>query len=257
MKSQYIITEIHKPVGLVRLERPQAWNAVNVEMLSALVEALEAFDADPSIGAMVITGNERAFAAGADVKEMADKSSYQLLSSDFIATFHRMRAIKKPVIAAVSGLCLGGGNEIALACDMIVASETAKFGQPEITLGIMPGAGGTQRLTHILGKPLAMEMILNNRFLRAEEALQHGLVNRVVPVDKYLDEAMALAKEVAGRAPWAVRLAKETINQALELPFSQGLEAEERAFYLLFASQDQKEGMRAFIDKRPPSWTGA
>lgn len=256
MKSQYILTENHDPVGLVRLERPQAWNALNLEMLTALVEALEAFDSDETVGAMVITGSERAFAAGADVKEMADKSAYELLARDFIATFHRLRTIKKPLIAAVSGLCLGGGNEIVLSCDMIVASETAKFGQPEITLGIMPGAGGTQRLAHLLGKPLAMEMILNNRYLRAEEALQHGLVNRVVPVEKYLEEAMALAKEVAGRAPWAVRLAKETINQAFELPLSQGLIAEERAFYLLFASQDQKEGMRAFAEKRPPAWTG-
>ena len=257
MKSQFILTEIHERVGLVRLDRPQAWNALNVEMLTALVDALETLDMDESIGAMVVTGSERAFAAGADVKEMAEKSTYELLGGDFIGTFHRMRTIKKPLIAAVSGLCLGGGNEIALACDMIVASETAKFGQPEITLGIMPGAGGTQRLAHILGKPLAMEMILNNRLLRAEEALQHGLVNRVVPVEKYLEEALTLAKEVAGRAPWAVRLAKETVNQAFELPFSQGLEAEQRAFYLLFASQDQKEGMRAFIEKRPPHWTGA
>ncbi len=257
MKSQYILTETYERVGLVRFERPQAWNALNVEMLTALVEALEEFDAHASIGAMVITGNERAFAAGADVKEMAGSSAYALLGRDFIGTFHRLRTIKKPLIAAVSGLCLGGGNEIALACDMIVASETAKFGQPEITLGIMPGAGGTQRLAHLLGRPLAMEMILNNRLLRAEEALRYGLVNRVVPVEKYLEEALALAKEVASRAPWAVRLAKETINQAFELPFSQGLKAEERAFYLLFASQDQKEGMRAFIEKRPPHWSGA
>jgi len=256
MSYTSILTEKHQRAGLVRFNRPQALNALNTHTLAELMDALEAFDRDADVGAMVITGNERAFAAGADIREMADQSAIEMLLRDFIPLFHRIRSVRKPLIAAVSGYCLGGGNEVAIACDMIVASETAKFGQPEITLGIMPGAGGTQRLTHTLGKALAMEMVLNNRLRSAQEAERYGLVNRVVPVENYLEEALTLANEIAGRAPLAVRLAKEAVNQALELPLTDGMQNEQRAFYLLFASQDQKEGMQAFLEKRPPHWQG-
>lgn len=251
-----ILTEVHERVGLVRLNRPQALNALNKALLEELTQALADFDAQEAIGAMVVTGNERAFAAGADIKEMAEASAVEMLLRDQISLFDRLQQIHKPVIAAVSGFCLGGGCELAMACDMIVASETARFGQPEITLGVIPGAGGTQRLTRAVGKALAMEMILNNRSLSVAEALQHGLVNRVVPVERCLDEALQLAGEIAGRAPLAVRLAKEAILKADELPLSEGLASERRSFYFLFATQDQKEGMAAFVEKRKPAWGG-
>lgn len=251
-----ILVEKREQVGLVRLNRPEARNALNSLLLKELMDALEAFDADPQIGAMVITGDERAFAAGADIREMAEASVVEMLNSQMIESFDRIRRVKKPVIAAVSGFSLGGGCELALSCDMIVASETARFGQPEITIGVIPGAGGTQRLTRAVGKAIAMEMVLNNRTLKAEEALQRGMVNRVVPVERYLDEAIQLAAEIAARAPLAVRLAKEAVNKAFELSLSEGLEAERRAFYALFASRDQKEGMQAFLEKRKPEWKG-
>jgi len=251
-----ILVETRARVGLVRLNRPQAMNALNSALVSELMEALRALDADPEIGAIVITGNERAFAAGADIKEMAGASAVDMLLHDNISKFDLIRQIKKPVIAAVSGWCLGGGNELALSCDMIVASETARFGQPEINLGVIPGAGGTQRLTRAVGKSIAMEMVLNNRTLTADEAVQYGLVNRVVPVERYLDEALALAAEIAGRAPLAVRLGKEAVNHAFESFLADGLAGERRAFYFLFASADQKEGMAAFVEKRPAAWKG-
>ena len=252
-----ILVEAHDRVGLVRLNRPQAMNALNNELLAELMEALSNFDQDPEIGAIVITGSERAFAAGADIKEMADATAVEMLQQNRVGQFDRLRLIKKPVIAAVSGWCLGGGCEIAMACDMIIAAESARFGQPEITIGVIPGAGGTQRLTRAVGKAVAMEMILNNRTLTAEEALRFGLVNRVVPVERYLDEALGLAAEIASRAPVAVRLAKEAILNAFETSLADGLADERRAFYLLFATQDQKEGMAAFIEKRKPDWKGA
>ena len=251
-----ILTETRERVGLVRLNRPQARNALNRTLLTELMQALADFDADPAIGAMVITGDERAFAAGADIREMAEASAVEMLLRDQISLFDRITRIHKPVIAAVSGWCLGGGCELMLSCDMAVASETARFGQPEITIGVIPGAGGTQRLTRAVGKAVAMEMVLNNRTLTAEEALRYGMVNRVVPAERCLDEALALAGEIAGRAPLAVRLGKEAINRAFELPLSEGLAAERRAFYFLFASADQKEGMQAFLAKRPAEWKG-
>jgi enoyl-CoA hydratase len=205
---------------------------------------------------MVITGNEKAFAAGADIKEMADKSVEQMMDRDHVAVFGRIRTIRKPVIAAVSGWALGGGCEVALSCDMIVASESARFGQPEINIGVIPGAGGTQRLTRAVGKAIAMEMILNDRRLTAQEAYQFGMVNRIVPVEGYLDEALKLAEEIAGRAPVAVRAAKKMINQVFELNLAEGLSAEKQEFYNLFATEDQKEGMQAFVDKRKPEWKG-
>ncbi|MEJ2711501.1 MAG: enoyl-CoA hydratase-related protein [Anaerolineales bacterium] len=251
-----ILVETRDRVGLVRLNRPKALNALNSVLMSELVQALLEFDHDKNIGAMVITGDERAFAAGADISEMVDASAVDMLKRDHISNFDRIGYILKPLIAAVSGWCLGGGNELAMSCDMIVASETARFGQPEINLGIIPGAGGTQRLTRAVGKAIAMEMVLNNRTLTAEEAQRFGLVNRVVPVERYLDDALDLAAQVAARAPLAIRLAKEAVNQAFESFLAEGVADERRSFYMLFSSQDQQEGMSAFLEKRKPAWKG-
>lgn len=253
---QHILTEVQERVGLVRLNRPKVLNALNNMLLVELMDALTSFDKDDTIGAIVITGDERAFAAGADIKEMAEASAVEMLTRDHVAPFDQIQMIKKPIIAAVSGWCLGGGNELAMSCDMIVASESAHFGQPEINLGVIPGAGGTQRLARAVGKAIAMEMVLNNRMLTAEEALGYGLVNRVVPVERTLDEAISLAREVAERAPLAIRLGKEAINNAFDSFLSDGLADERRSFYFLFASEDQKEGMVAFKNKRKPNWSG-
>jgi enoyl-CoA hydratase len=251
-----ILTEIRGRVGIVTLNRPQAMNAFNAVMLSELFDALEAFDNDENIGAMIVTGSEKAFAAGADIKEMADATPFEMIGQGRVETWDRIRGIKKVVIAAVSGWALGGGCEFAISCDMIVASETAKFGQPEITIGVIPGAGGTQRLARLFGKNLAMEMVINNRTLTAAEALQFGLANRVVPVNGYLDAAVAFAEEIASRAPLAVRMAKDAVNAAFETTLTEGLKAEKRNFYPLFSTEDQKEGMKAFIEKRKPNWKG-
>ncbi|MBI3159808.1 MAG: enoyl-CoA hydratase/isomerase family protein [Chloroflexi bacterium] len=251
-----ILVETHGRVGLIRLNRPEALNALNTALIQELMAALEAFDADNDIGAMVVTGSEKAFAAGADIKEMAEASAKEMHARDHIAPFDRILKIRKPVIAAVSGWCLGGGNELALSCDMLVAADTARFGQPEINLGVIPGAGGTQRLTRAVGKPVAMEMVLNNRTLTAQEALAYGLANRVVPVERCLEEALALAEEIAGRAPLAVQAAKRMVNQAFQAFLAEGLAEERRTFYDLFDTLDQKEGMRAFMEKRKPEWKG-
>jgi enoyl-CoA hydratase len=256
MPYEMILVERRGRVGLVTLNRPEVRNALNNQLLHELMDTLEAFDEDDSVGALVVTGSEKAFAAGADIKEMADKSLTEMREGDPVAVFSRIMAIRKPVIAAVSGWALGGGCELALSCDMIVASESARFGQPEITIGVIPGAGGTQRLTRVLGKALAMEMILNNRTLSAQEALQFGLVNRVVPTERYLAEALKLAEEIAARSPLAVRAAKGMIDQAYEQALSEGLHKEREGFYNLFATEDQKEGMQAFIEKRKPVWKG-
>ncbi len=256
MTYQFILTETHDNVGLVRLNRPKELNALNATLMEELMTALEDFDRDPAIGCLVVTGNERAFAAGADIKEMAGAGTVDMLLRDAISRWDRLKRVKKPVIAAVSGFCLGGGNELAMACDMIVASETARFGQPEINIGVMPGAGGTQRLTRVVGKALAMEVVLNGRMLTADEAARFGLVNRVVPVEVYLDEALKLAQEVAARAPLAIRLAKESVNNAFETSLADGLADERRTFYVLFSSEDQKEGMAAFVEKRKAEWRG-
>jgi len=256
MNYTSILTESRGRVGLITLNRPQAMNALNNQLMREVIDALDEFDRDETIGAMVITGNEKAFAAGADIKEMADKSITEMMDRDHVAVFGRIRTIRKPVIASVSGWALGAGCEVAMACDMIVASESARFGQPEITIGVIPGAGGTQRLVRAVGKAIAMEMILNNRTLTAQEAYQFGLVNCIVPVERYLNEAIKLADEIASRAPLAVRAAKKMINQSYELTLSDGLAEEKQAFYNLFASEDQKEGMNAFIAKRKPEWKG-
>jgi len=243
-------------VGLVRLNRPRAFNSLTGPLMDELMGALEGMDADDAIGCMIITGNEKAFAAGADISEMAGATPVEMINMAFIARWERLRGMRKPVIAAVSGYALGGGCELALACDMIVASETAQFGQPEINLGVIPGAGGTQRLTRTIGKALAMEMALNDRRLTADEAARFGLVNHVAPVAEYLDVAIKLAAEIAARAPLAVRLAKDAVNMALETALSAGLAYERNHFYALFATEDQKEGMAAFLEKRKPAWPG-
>ena len=251
-----IITRVDGRVGVAQLNRPKALNALNRELMTELMTALEAFDADPAIGCMVVTGSARAFAAGADIKEMAGATPARMMTGSFIDLWDRLQRIGKPVIAAVSGFALGGGCELAMACDMIVASETAQFGQPEINLGVIPGAGGTQRMTLAVGKALAMEMVLNGRYLSADEAQRYGLVNRVYPVELYLEEAVRLANEIAARAPVALRLAKEAVNATFEMPLRAGLDHERRLFYLLFSTDDQKEGMDAFINKRPAQWSG-
>jgi enoyl-CoA hydratase len=256
MIYNFILAETRGRVGLITLNRPQVLNALNNQLVREVMEALDAFDKEDSISSMVITGNEKAFAAGADIKEMADKNTLQMMDADHVAAFGRIRTIRKPVIAAVSGWALGAGCEVALSCDMIIASDSAKFGQPEINIGVIPGAGGTQRLVRAVGKALAMEMILNNRTLTAQEALQYGLVNRVVPVGDYLSEALKLADEIASRAPLAVRAAKRMINHSYESFLAEGLAEEKRVFYSLFNSEDQKEGMQAFVEKRKPEWKG-
>lgn len=251
-----ILTETRGRVGIVTLNRPKAMNAFNLQMLGELFDALEGFDKDPSVGAIIVTGNEKAFAAGADIKEMAESSYVEMLTSGHVQVWDRIRAIRKPVIAAVSGWALGGGCEFVLSCDMVIASDSAKFGQPEITIGVIPGAGGTQRLARLVGKYLAMEMVINNRTLTAQEALQFGLANRIVPVEGYLDAAVSFAEEIASRAPIAVRMAKDAVNAAFETTLTEGLAVEKRNFYPLFATEDQKEGMRAFVEKRNPEWKG-
>lgn len=243
-------------VGLVRLNRPRAYNALNGPLMQELMDALAALDQDDAIGCLVLTGSDKAFAAGADIAEMAEATPTQLEQMGFIHRWERLREVRKPVIAAVSGYALGGGCELALACDLIVASETAVFGQPEINLGVIPGAGGTQRLTRAVGKALAMEMVLADRRLSASEAAHYGLVNHVVPVEAYLQKAIELATAIAARAPVAVRAAKDAINMAFEAPLAAGLAYERNHFYTLFATEDQKEGMAAFLAKRPPKWTG-
>ncbi len=256
MTYNTIQTETKGRVGLITLHRPEALNALNAELLSELNQALQAFDADRNIGAIVLTGSERAFAAGADIKQMAEASEADMRADGFIPSFHGHLTIQKPIIAAVNGFALGGGFELAMSCDMIVAGEKAKFGQPEITIGVIPGMGGTQRLTRAVGKALAMEMILNNRMLTAAEALQYGLINRLVPAEQTLNEALKLADEIAARPPLAVAAAKQAINQAYELSLKQGIADEADRFFKLFSTEDQKEGMRAFIEKRPPTWKG-
>lgn len=256
MTNSSILVETRGRVGLVTLNRPQALNSLNHALMRELMDALDAFDKNDAVGAMVITGNDKAFAAGADIKEMADESALDMTRNDHLAVFGRIRTIQKPVIAAVSGWALGGGCELALSCDMIIASESAKFGLPEVTIGDIPGAGGTQRLVRAVGKSIAMEMILNDRKINAQEALHFGLVNRVVPVSDYLTEALKLAEEIASRAPLAVRAAKRAINHSYESFLKDGLDEERQIFYNLFGTEDQKEGMKAFVEKRKPNWTG-
>ena len=242
--------------AIIQFNRPDVLNAVNMQLMIELVEALETLDKDETVRCFILTGNEKAFAAGADIKEMADASAVEMLTRDQFARWDKIRKIKKPLIAAVSGFALGGGCELAMTCDIIIASETARFGQPEINLGVMPGAGGTQRLTRAIGKAKAMEIVLTGRTFTAREAEEWGLVNKVVPIEYYLEEAKSLAKEIAGKPPVAVRLAKEAVLKSFDTTIEGGLEFERKSFYLLFASEDQKEGMKAFVDKKKPNWKG-
>ncbi len=255
-----LISEIENPkalkVGLIQLNRPDVLNALNIELMTEVVEALEAFDKDNETGSIVLTGNAKAFAAGADIKEMSDASAIEMLIRDQFARWDRIRKIKKPVIAAVSGFALGGGCELAMTCDMIVAAESAKFGQPEINLGVIPGAGGTQRLTKAIGKARAMEVILTGKMFTAADMFAAGLVTKVVDSDIYLDEAIELAKEIASKPAVAVQLAKEAILKSFDSTIESGLEFERKNFYLLFATEDKIEGMKAFIEKRKAEWKG-
>jgi enoyl-CoA hydratase len=256
MGNDYETIVVETPVdgvGLIRLNRPKALNALNGQLTKETFMAMEVFDADPTIGCIVLTGSDKAFAAGADIKQMVDATIVDMMTDDF-TDWSRLTRIKKPIIAAVSGFALGGGCEMAMMCDMIVASETAKFGQPEINLGIIPGAGGTQRLIRAVGKSLSMEMCLTDRRLSAEEALQFGLVSRVYPLEEYLDRTLKIAQKIASKSQIAIRAVKEAVNKADELGLQEGLDFEKRTFHMLFGTEDQKEGMKAFIEKRAPEW---
>ncbi len=252
-----LLVERADGVALVRLNRPQALNALNSELLGELGALLKTLEADAGIGCVVLTGSEKAFAAGADIKEMQPKSFADMFGEDYFASGHDgVAAFRKPIIAAVSGYALGGGCELAMICDFIIASETAKFGQPEINLGVAPGIGGSQRLTRFVGKSKAMDMILTGRMMDAAEAERSGLVSRVVAPDALIEEAMAAARKIAASAPLAVMMNKEMVNAAYETTLAQGVKLERRLFHSLFALEDQKEGMGAFVEKRKPGFTG-
>src|ERR1700723_1059394 len=254
MAYENIIVETRGRVGLIRLNRPQALNALNRALMGELGQAIAAFEADVGIGCMVITGSEKAFAAGADIKEMADKDFTRVFFEDFCADWHQAAAARKPVIAAVAGFALGGGCELAMQCDLIIAADNAKFGQPEIKLGIIPGIGGTQRLTHAVGKAKAMDLILTGRMMDAAEAERSGLVARIVPLQSLVEEALKIAETIASMSLPSVLAAKEAVNAAFEMPLAEGIRFERRVFHSLFATADQKEGMAAFIAKRPPKF---
>ncbi|MBI2362885.1 MAG: enoyl-CoA hydratase/isomerase family protein [Elusimicrobia bacterium] len=256
LQRDEVVIDKRGAVGVVRINRPQALNALSFSVMEKLVAALEMYDQDPSVGCLLLTGSERAFAAGADIKELESATPVEMALSGRMELWDRLRRLRKPLVGAVSGFALGGGCELALCCDMLVASETAVFGQPETDIGTIPGAGGTQRLTRAVGKAVAMEMVLAGRRLGAREALAFGLVNRVVPPESYFDEALALASGVAAKPAVAVRLAKEAVVRAQDLSLEEGLELERTLFYLTFASADQKEGMKAFREKRRPDFTG-
>ena len=250
MAYENIIAERRGNVGFITLNRPKALNALNSALIDELGEAIDGYEADERIGCIVITGSEKAFAAGADIKEMKDRGFVDVFVSDFISRWERVSRTRKPVIAAVAGYALGGGCELAMMCDFIIAADTAKFGQPEIALGVIPGAGGTQRLTRFVGKSKAMEMCLTGRMMDAEEAERSGLVRRIVPADELIDEAMRTAEKIAGMSLPAAMMAKEAVNRAYETTLAEGVRFERRVFHALFATEDQKEGMAAFAEKR-------
>jgi len=251
MGSETIVVERRGRVGIIRLNRPQALNALNLTLKNELLAAAEAFDADADTGCIVITGSEKAFAAGADIKEMADKSYVDISAADYPADYERLARVRKPIVAAVAGFALGGGGELAMMCDLIIAADTAKFGQPEIKLGVIPGIGGTQRLARAVGKAKAMDLILTGRMMDAVEAERLGLVARLVPAANLMDEAMKVAETIAAMSLPSVLAAKEAINRAFETSLAEGVRFERRVFHGLFATRDQKEGMAAFIEKRP------
>ncbi len=251
-----ILVEVHGKVGLIRLNRPKALNALNDELMNELGEALQKFDADSEIGCMVLTGSEKAFAAGADISVMANYSFMDAYKGDYITrNWEHIRRIRKPVIAAVAGFALGGGCELAMMCDFIIAADSAKFGQPEIKLGIIPGAGGTQRLPRAVSKAKAMDMCLTARMMDANEAERAGLVSRIVPADKLIEEALAAGTIIAGMSQPIAMMVKESINRAYETSLTEGVQFERRLFHATFATSDQKEGMQAFMEKRPPTFT--
>ena len=255
MSHEFIVVETKGRVGVVTLNRPQQMNALNAQLMQELAAALYAFDADDSVGCIVLTGNDKAFAAGADIAAMKDFDYMEAFRSNYITRdWEHIRNIRKPVLAAVAGYALGGGCELAMLCDLAIAADTAKFGQPEINLGVMPGSGGTQRLPRFASKALAMDMILTARTIGAEEALRAGLVSRVVPAEKLIEEAMAMAERIAGYSLPAVMMAKESVNRAYESSLAEGVLFERRLFHSMFALADQKEGMAAFVEKRKPTF---
>jgi len=258
MELQYLKVEhsVRNHVTLVKIHRPEALNALNTELMEELSNLIVSLDQDPEVRCIVLTGSDKVFAAGADIKQMSEKSAIDMLMIDQFTKWDKIKRCKTPIIAAVSGFALGGGCELVMHCDMVVASETAQFGQPEIKIGVMPGAGGTQRLTRAVGKVRAMEMVLTGRFITAQEAFEAHLINKVVPVELYLDEALKMAEAVASMSPLAIRLAKEAVLKTYDSHLEEGLIFERKNFYLLFAGEDQKEGMQAFIEKRKPNWKG-
>ncbi len=256
MPYEFILIQREEPIAVVQINRPKQLNALNSRVMLEVTSALEELDADAAIRCLIVTGNERAFGAGADIKDMASATPVEMLEKNWIAYWDRIKKVSKPVIAAVSGYAFGGGCELAMTCDLIVASESAQFAQPEINLGVIPGAGGTQRLTRAIGKSKAMEMVLTGRAMSAREAEARGLVARVVPTESYLDEAKNLAREIASKAPIAVRLAKESVNKAFESSLADGLDYERKLFYFLFGTDDAHEGMNAFVEKRKAEWKG-
>jgi enoyl-CoA hydratase len=255
MSTETIIVERRGRVGIVRLNRPQALNALNATLKNELLGAVEAFDADADVGCILLTGSNKAFAAGADIKEMADKAYIDMSRADYAGDYERLTRVRKPLIAAVAGFALGGGCELAMMCDFIIAADNAKFGQPEIKLGIIPGIGGTQRLTHAVGKAKAMDMILTGRMMDAAEAERSGLVSRVVPAASLMEEATKVAETIAALSEPSLIAAKEAVNRSFETSLAEGVRFERRTFHALFATKDRKEGMTAFIEKRPPRFT--
>ncbi len=256
MAYEYILVHREEPIAVVQLNRPKQLNALNSRVMTEITDALMELDRDAAIRCIVVTGDERAFAAGADIKDMAGATAVEMLERNWIAYWDRLKKVTKPVIAAVSGYAFGGGCELAMACDLIVASESAQFAQPEINLGVIPGAGGTQRLTRAIGKSKAMEMVLTGRPMTAREAEARGLVARVYPTEVYLAEAKNLAREIASKAPLAARFAKEAVNKAYEASLADGMDYERKLFYFLFATEDGREGLTAFVEKRKPEWKG-
>ncbi|RNB77837.1 enoyl-CoA hydratase-related protein [Brevibacillus panacihumi] len=256
MSYAYIKVAVEDGVGVIALNRPKILNALNLQLMDELVSELERMDQDADIRAILLTGNDKAFAAGADINEMAEASAIEIMKRDQFAVWDRISLISKPIIGAVSGFVLGGGCELMMNCDIVIASETTVIGQPEVKLGVMPGAGGTQRLTRAVGLQKAMEMLLTGEPISAKEAARYGLVNRVVPVEAYYQEALRLAKQIAQQAPLAVQVIKKSVHKAQDLPLADALDYERNAFYLLLASDDRKEGMQAFLEKRTPRFTG-
>lgn len=258
MNYEYILVNENfaEHIALIQLNRPKELNALNLELMQEIRDVLKILDANEAVRVIIITGNERAFAAGADIKQMSGKNAIDMLKIDQFSTWDQIKKTKKPIIAAVSGFALGGGCELVMHCDCVIASETAQFGQPEIKIGVMPGAGGTQRLPRAVGKALAMEMVLTGEFISAGRALQAGLINKIVPVELLMDEAVKMAKNMARNSPIALQMAKESVLKSFENSLSEGLSFERKNFYMLFATEDQKEGMTAFVEKRKPEFKG-